>query len=110
MAVRMGDIDSRAIAAARSSLAGSDHFSAPEIEVSFPSQLLAHRLCPWARVESELRENLRRVTSVAEGALERARKRRAEGEAAVQEELQSIALFRRQAESLLQQTEGGGNG
>ncbi len=63
-----------------------------------------------ARLESELRENLRRVTSVAESALERARKRRAEGDAAVQEELRSIAASRREVELLLQQTEGGGNG
>jgi hypothetical protein len=47
-----------------------------------------------ARLEAELRENLRRVTSVAEGALDRARKRRAEGEATVNEELRSIALLR----------------
>jgi len=61
------------------------------------------------RLESELRENLRRVTSVAENALERARKRRAEGDAAAQEELRSIALFRREVELLVQQTEEGGN-
>jgi hypothetical protein len=63
-----------------------------------------------ARLESELRENLRRVTSVAESALARARQRRAEGEAAVNDELRSIALFRLEVESLLQQTEVGGNG
>jgi hypothetical protein len=50
-----------------------------------------------ARLEAELRENLRRVTSVAEGALDRARKRRAEGEATVNEELRSIALLRGRA-------------
>jgi len=63
-----------------------------------------------ARLESELRENLRRVTSVAESALERARRRRSEGDAAAQEELRSITLFRREVEMLLQQTEEGGNG
>jgi hypothetical protein len=52
------------------------------------------------RLQSELRENLRRVTSVAESALERARKRRAEGDAAVQEELRSIASFRGEVELL----------
>ncbi len=61
-------------------------------------------------LESELHANLRRVTSVAESALERARKRRAEGDAAVQEELRSITLSRREVEMLLQQTEEGGNG
>jgi hypothetical protein len=63
-----------------------------------------------ARLESELRENLRRVTSVAESALARARQRRAEGEVAVNDELRSIALFRREVESLLQQTEREGSG
>jgi predicted GTPase len=61
-------------------------------------------------LESELRANLRRVTSVAESALARARKRYAEGDAAVQEELRSIALSRREVELLLQQTEGGEDG
>jgi hypothetical protein len=55
-----------------------------------------------ARLEAELRENLRRVTSVAESALDRARRRRAEGEAAVSEELRSIALLRGRVEALLQ--------
>ena len=62
------------------------------------------------RLESELRENLRRVTSVAESALARARERRAEGEAAVNDELGSIALLRREVESLLQYSEEGGSG
>jgi GTP-binding protein EngB required for normal cell division len=62
-----------------------------------------------ARLESELRENLHRVTSVAESALTRARTRRAEGEPAVNSELRSIALFRREVESLLRQTEGEGD-
>ncbi len=62
------------------------------------------------RLESEPRENLRRVTSVAESALARARQRRAEGEAAVNDELGSIALLRREVESLLQYSEEGGSG
>jgi hypothetical protein len=63
-----------------------------------------------ARLEAELRENLRRVTSVAESALARARQRRAEGEAAVNDELGSIALLRCEVESLLQYSEEGGSG
>jgi hypothetical protein len=54
-----------------------------------------------ARLEAELRESLRRVTSVAESALGRARERRAAGEAAVKEELRSIALLRERVEALL---------
>jgi len=56
------------------------------------------------RLEAELRETLRRVTAVAEGALARARARRAEGEAAVQQELQTIASLRRDVELLLEPT------
>ncbi len=59
------------------------------------------------RLEAELRESLRRVTSVAESALGRARRRRAEGESAVNEELRSIALLRRKAEALLQENGAG---
>jgi hypothetical protein len=62
-----------------------------------------------ARLESELRETLRRVTSVAESALARATARRAEGEVAVNDELRSIAHFRREVESLLQRAEGEGH-
>ncbi len=54
-----------------------------------------------ARLEAELRDTLRRVTAVAEGALERARARRAEGELAVEDELQSIASLRLGLEPLL---------
>lgn len=57
-----------------------------------------------ARLEAELRDTLRRVTSVAEGALARARARRAAGEAAVHQELQLTADLRRDVESLLYPT------
>jgi len=60
-----------------------------------------------ARLEAELRDSLTRVTSVAEKALERAGRRRAEGEASVEEELRSIAKFRAQLTSLLQGTQEG---
>jgi len=55
-----------------------------------------------ARLEGELRNTLWRVTDFAELALTRARVRRAEGEAAVQDELRSIASLRRDVEALLQ--------
>jgi len=63
-----------------------------------------------ARLEAELGANLGRVTSVARGALERARRRRAEGEASVEQELRSITAFRLEITSLLEQPEEGGHG
>ncbi len=56
-----------------------------------------------ARLESELRGSLRRVTEVAERAIARAQARRAEGEAAVRRELEDLESLSAQTEALLQQ-------
>jgi len=63
-----------------------------------------------ARLESQVRAALRRVVSVAEEAIERARIRRAEGAGAVEAELQSLESLSQRTKALLATSSEGGQG